>query len=154
MSFAIRATGFRSVKNHEQVGCAVHLEHRDSYGRTSSRYMAFPLPKMSPPQSELWAATVALSSIPERNRVEPTELRLSEYVTRMLAKNGKEYVAEAKLNKDEIEALRKLYDTYTKPILVDYDRSALEKVSSDAKSVAETKQAMDSGSLITDKAYA
>lgn len=153
MSFVIKATGFRSVKHHEQVGCAIHLEHRDTHGRTSSRYMAFPLQKMSPPQSELWAATIALSSIPERFRIEPAEMRFSEYVTRMLTKDGKEYSSDAKLNKDEIEALRKLYDTYVKPVLVDYDRSALEKVSADAKATAETKQSMDSGSLVADKTY-
>ncbi len=154
MSFAVKATGFRSVKDNDQVGCAAHLEHRDAHGRTSSRYMAFPLQKMSPPMSELWAATMALSSIPERFRTEPTELRFSEYVTRMLAKDGDNYIADAKLNKDEIQNLRKLYDTYSKPILIDYDRSALEKVSADAKMAAETKHHMDSGSLIASKTYA
>lgn len=154
MALVIKTNGFKSSKD-KVIGCAAHLTHEDNLGRSATRYLSFPLMEGSAPLAELTAARIGLSSIKESVREDKTLLYASEYVTRMLKtdRDG-EYSTKARQNAEEVAALRELFESFADISVADYSSEALEQVTADARTAAETRQTTDTGSLIVAEAKA
>ena len=143
-------------KPNQQAGCAIIMEGTitDNDGNiqgTAKRTISQYLESRNQPQSELYGAIAALTTIRNRNRDTIVTLHTnSTYLIKTLTKDDTGEWPEATKNPALVAKLRDTYSWFTTPTTVfDNTSHTIKQAAELAKLAASDKSSSDSGSDIT-----
>ncbi len=138
-------------KQTQRSGCAALLSCTDKDNRKAKRSITTPLGPLSQPQSDIQAAMLGLGSIADRFRTTASvTLTCSNYVYKLLERDGGLYCVRPQKNTDLAQRLRMLYEGFGSIKVAAGTREDLDDAAKLARDAANAADATDTGTRVCD----